>query len=317
MNRATVAAVSASDRLGFALFLAIALHAAGILGIGFSLSDKQPPAQTIEVTLAHYQSEQAPEEADFIAQANQLGSGQSDEKLIPSSREQADFQHRDIQETAPLQPQAQPQLTTPKLTPPQPEPIVQEQIQSAKRSTPTTQKQVITTTAQNKQKTSAKPEQRKKPATPAPAPGSSTSLLSRSLEIASLEAQLEFQRQEYAKRPRIKRITSASTRSHSDAIYLANWRKKIEATGNLNYPEKARRNQLYGSLRLMVSVLPDGAVKEVRILHSSGNKVLDDAAIRIVQLASPFQQFPVEMRKNTDILEIIRTWKFEKTAQIY
>lgn len=317
MNGATVAAVSAADRLGFTLFLAIALHAAGILGIGFSLSDKQPPAQTIEVTLAHYQSEQAPEEADFIAQTNQLGSGQSDEKLIPSTREQADFQHQDIQETAPLQPQAQPQLTTPKPAPPEPEPIAQEQNQSAKRSTPTPQKQVITTTAQNKQQTSAKPEQRKKSATPAPAPGSSTSLLSRSLEIASLEAQLEFQRQEYAKRPRIKRITSASTRSHSDAIYLANWRKKIEATGNLNYPEKARRNQLYGSLRLMVSVLPDGSVKEVRILHSSGNKVLDDAAIRIVQLASPFQQFPVEMRKNTDILEIIRTWKFEKTTQIY
>lgn len=317
MNGATVAAVSASDRLGFTLFLAIALHAAGILGIGFSLSEKQPPAQTLEVTLAHYKADKAPEEADFIAQADQLGSGQSDEKLIPSTREQADFQHRDIQETAPMQPQAQPQLTTPKPTPPQPQEIAQEQKQSAKQSTPKPQKQVITTALQSKQRTSAKPEQRKKSATPAPAPGSSTSLLARSLEIASLEAQLELQRQEYAKRPRVKRLTSASTRSHSDATYLANWRKKIEATGNLNYPEQARRKQLYGSLRLMVSVLPDGSVKEIHILHSSGNKVLDDAAVRIVQLASPFQQFPVEMRKNTDILEIIRTWKFEKTTQIY
>lgn len=317
MNGATVAAVSASDRLGFTLFLAIALHAAGILGIGFSLSEKQPPAQTIEVTLAHYQSEKAPEEADFLAQANQLGSGQSDEKLIPATREQADFQHQDIKETAPLLPQSQPKLTTPRPAPPQPEAPTPELNENTKQSAPAPLKQIITTTVQNKQQTRAKPEQRKKSAAPAPAPGSSTSLLARSLEIASLEAQLELQRQEYAKRPRVKRLTSASTRSHSDAVYLANWRKKIEATGNLNYPEQARRNQLYGSLRLMVSVLPDGSVKEIRITHSSGNKVLDDAAVRIVQLASPFQQFPIEMRKNTDILEIIRTWKFEKTSQIY
>lgn len=68
---------------------------------------------------------------------------------------------------------------------------------------------------------------------------------------------------------------------------------------------------------MMVSVLPDGNVKEIRILHSSGNRILDDAAVRIVQLAAPFQKFPVEMRKNTDLLEIIRTWKFEKTSRIY
>ncbi|WP_432471682.1 TonB family protein [Amphritea sp. HPY] len=317
MNGATVAAVSASDRLGFTLFLAIALHAAGILGIGFSLSEKQPPAQTIEVTLAHYQSEEAPKEADFLAQADQLGSGQSDEKLIPTTREKADFQHRDIQETAPLQPQAPPQLTTPKPAQPQPEAPTPELSENAEQSESKPTAQVISTSAQNKPQTNEKPAPRKKSTAPAPAPGSSTSLLARSLEIASLEAQLELQRQEYAKRPRVKRLTSASTRSHSDAVYLDNWRKKIEATGNLNYPEQARRQQLYGSLRLMVSVLPDGSVKEIRILHSSGNKVLDDAAVRIVQMASPFQQFPIEMRKNTDILEIIRTWKFEKSTRLY
>ena len=312
-----VAAVSAADRLGFTLFLAIAVHAAGILGIGFSLAPKQPPAQTLEVTLAQYKSEKPPEEADFIAQADQQGSGQLEEKALPATREQADFQHQDIQETAPMQPLTQPDKAAPAPSPTlskEPAPALDE---IAPESVIAPEQKVLATISNAPQKLSNKPQQQTKSAPPPPTPGSSQSLLARSLEIASLEAQLEFQRQEYAKRPRIKRLTSASTRSHSDAVYLANWRRKIESVGNLNYPEEARRNGLYGKLRMMVSILPDGSVKTIKITHSSGNKVLDDAAIRIVQLASPFQKFPVEMRKNTDILEIIRTWKFEKTTRVY
>ncbi|GGK64094.1 energy transducer TonB [Amphritea balenae] len=312
-----VAVVTSADRLGFTLFLALAVHAAGILGIGFTMSPKQPPAQTLEVTLAQYKSETAPEQADFIAQADQQGSGQLEEKALPATREKADFQHRDIQETAPLQPvtQPNPNATTPApAVTTEPAPNLDAMVS---KTTVAPEKKVLTTTAKQPKKSNNSPALLKKSSPPPPAPGSSKSLLARSLEIASLEAQLEFQRQEYAKRPRIKRLTSASTRSHSDATYLANWRRKIESVGNLNYPEEARKNGLYGSLRMMVVVLPNGNVKEIRVLHSSGNKVLDDAAVRIVQLASPFQQFPVEMRKNTDILEIIRTWKFEKTTRVY
>jgi protein TonB len=70
-------------------------------------------------------------------------------------------------------------------------------------------------------------------------------------------------------------------------------------------------------LRLLVALNPDGQVVDIEILASSGHRILDDAAIRIVQLASPFQSFPVEMRKSVDRLEIIRTWKFEKQARVY
>ncbi len=312
-----VAAVSAADRLGFTLFLAVAVHAAAILGIGFAVTPKTPPAQTLEITLAQYQSEKPPEEADFIAQADQLGSGQLEEKALPATREIADFQHQNIQETAALQPLTPPTDIAPtaaQTAPAEPAPIA-EKIDQQTVIAP--EQEVIITTAKQKKRVSDTPQQHQQSTPPPPAPGSSQSLLSRSLEIASLEAQLEFQRQEYAKRPRVKRLTSASTKSHSDAVYLANWRRKIEAVGNLNYPQEAQQNQLYGSLRMMVSILPDGSVKEIKILHSSGNRILDDAAVRIVQLAAPFQKFPVEMRKNTDQLEIIRTWKFEKTARVY
>jgi protein TonB len=316
MSKAAVA-VSAADRLGFTLFLAVAVHAAAILGIGFAVAPKTPPAQTLEITLAQFKSDKPPEEADFIAQADQQGSGQLEEKALPATREKADFQHRDIQETAPRQPLTPPTNSAATPTPattPEPAPIAE--VADQQNTTAAEQEVVITQAKQEKRVTDA-PEKHQQSTPPPPAPGSSQSLLSRSLEIASLEAQLEFQRQEYAKRPRIKRLTSAATKSHSDAVYLANWRRKIESVGNLNYPEEAQQNQLYGSLRMMVSVLPDGSVKEISILHSSGNPILDDAAVRIVQLAAPFQKFPVEMRKNTDVLEIIRTWKFEKTARVY
>ncbi|RTE67197.1 energy transducer TonB [Amphritea opalescens] len=311
-----VAAVSAADRLGFTLFLAVAVHAAAILGIGFAITPKTPPAQTLEITLAQFKSEKPPEEADFIAQADQQGSGQLEEKALPTTREQADFQHQDIQETAALQPTPTVKPAPQPIPPKPPAPVdIAENVKKTTNNAPA--QQVVVTQAKKEKKRTAVEKKQRPSAPPPPPPGNSQSLLSRSLEIASLEAQLDFQRQEYAKRPRVKRLTSAATKSHNDAVYLANWRRKIESVGNLNYPKEAQQNQLYGSLRMMVIILPDGHVKDIRILHSSGNKVLDDAAVRIVQLASPFQSFPIEMRKDTDELEIIRTWKFEKSARVY
>jgi len=90
------------------------------------------------------------------------------------------------------------------------------------------------------------------------------------------------------------------------------WLDKVERVGNLNYPEKARQKGIFGDLRLLVALLPNGTLKEIRVLESSGHKLLDDAAIRIVRLAAPFAPFPDELSKDTDELEIIRTWRFQK-----
>jgi protein TonB len=130
--------------------------------------------------------------------------------------------------------------------------------------------------------------------------------------VASLQAQLDVHRQEYAKRPKRYTISSASTRESRDAVYLDNWRKRIEGIGNLNYPEEATKNGIYGTLRLMVSINPDGTINDIRILRSSGERVLDAAAIRIVQLSAPFEALPPAMHKDIDILEIIRTWQFQR-----
>jgi protein TonB len=93
---------------------------------------------------------------------------------------------------------------------------------------------------------------------------------------------------------------------------LDTWRRRIEAVGNVNYPEPARRQEIYGSLRLLVAILPDGDVDDIQILQSSGFSVLDQAAIDIVRMAAPFAPFPEEMLQNVDILEIIRTWRFHE-----
>lgn len=285
------AQVSAQDRLSFTIFLAIAIHAVVILGVTFTFIKQKPASHTMEVTLAQHRSQNRPDKADFLAQFDQAGSGTLDDKALTTSPNKAEFHDTVIRETAPVQQAA----AAPK------------QVQK--------QAPVVTTSGQSNQ--TAAVENSSDDIQPAEeAMKGKKSLLQRSLEIASLEARLDRQRQIYAKRPRIKRLTSLSTASSSDAYYLNSWRRKIERIGNLNYPAEARQQELYGSLRLLVAVLPDGSLKEVAILESSGHKVLDDAALSIVRLAAPFAPFPDELRQSTDVLEIIRTWQFRENSSL-
>ncbi len=287
---ATVPTVTPSDRLSFTAFLALVLHVALITGIGFAMPDPVATPPSLEIILAQRSQEPEPEEADFLAQANQQGSGTLQEKKTPTTDQVAEYQDAELRETV-----------APEAPPPVPE-----------QRRPERQPVTTPTPAPDRIAVSQDAEERPEPDRP-----DSQEMLRRSLEIASLEARFEMQRQEYARNPKILRLTSASTRKTRDAWYLEAWRRKVEMVGNLNYPEEARRNRIYGSLRLMVSLLPDGHVKEVRVLESSGHRVLDDAAIRIVRLAQPFAPFPKEMREEVDIIEIIRTWKFARTLSSF
>ena len=283
--------ITAGDRLSFTTFLAVMIHAAIILGVTFTYVAKNPSTHTMEVTLVQHADKNKPKTPDFLAQFNQTGSGTLDEKTLMTSPTQAEFQDTVIRETSEQQ---QPRAAT----------KVEQQ-----------QKPVVTTTGKSEQKALADVK------IESPDEGEfknpdKKSLLQRSLEIASLEARLEQQRQVYANRPRIKRLTSLSTASSVDAFYLNSWRRKIESIGNLNYPGEARKRKLYGSLRLMVAIEPDGALQDVRLLETSGHKVLDDAAISIVRLAAPFAPFSDELRRTTDVLEIIRTWQFRKNSSL-
>ena len=142
-----------------------------------------------------------------------------------------------------------------------------------------------------------------------PAELTAEELLRRSVEIANLSAEIDRSLQAYAERLRHRYISSRA-REYRDAAYLDAWRAKVERIGNLNYPEEAKRRGISGSLILDVAINADGTVHSITVLRSSGKKILDDAAIRIVRLAAPFAPFPEELRKDTDVLHITRTWQF-------
>ncbi len=125
-------------------------------------------------------------------------------------------------------------------------------------------------------------------------------------QIANLDAQTP------GGHPRVRRIVEDRAETPEDNWYLESWRRKVERIGKLNYPERARARKLYGSLRLLVAIEPDGTLRDARVIDSSGHKVLDEAAVRIVRLAAPYAPFPPGMRKHTDVLEIVRTWRFKK-----
>ncbi len=134
-------------------------------------------------------------------------------------------------------------------------------------------------------------------------------LIAASIEIDRLEAQIAKQQDEYQKRPK-RRFIGARTKEASDAMYLEAWRQKVERIGNMNYPEAARNQKIYGQLRMTVSIKSDGSIEKIDIDKSSGSKVLDEAAKNIVYLAAPYARFTDDMKKNTDILGITRTWTF-------
>lgn len=109
---------------------------------------------------------------------------------------------------------------------------------------------------------------------------------------------------------------SARAKQNKYAAYVEKWRLLVERVGNANYPEAAKQQGIEGSLVLDVAIAHDGTVSAVRVLSSSGEKILDDAAVRIVHIAAPFDQFPDAIRQDVDILHIVRTWQFGENAFI-
>jgi protein TonB len=280
-----VTPVDAGDRLSFTVFVAIALHALIILGINF----KSPPAskgsQTIEITLATHKSTKAPKEADFLAQHNQEGSGTEDKARQLSTERQAEFADTQVRKVNPM-----PQVAATSLT--------------------EKKQQIITTIGQsdfklhplkNPQNQEEK-EQHK---------GLLEDQTAITAEIASLQAKLDKQKQEYAKRPRIRTLTAVSAKESFDAEYLIKWSEKFERIGTKNYPKEALTKNITGRVMLNVTIKPDGSVEEIAITLSSGSRILDDSARQIVRLAAPYAKFPPEIRRQVDRLKIIRYVRFE------
>ena len=279
------ARVTTNDRLGLTLFIAGAMHALLILGVGFDYSPRVPavpPQLTMDITLVHHRSETPPEQADYLAQASQDGGGNTEERVRP----EGPVSVPNVEPTPGDAPATLAQAAPPPAPPPQPQTLARLEQQADLHQPPPV------------------PPVEKPPPRPTAA-----ELIQRSRQMASLAAEISDTFRLHAERPR-KKVVTARTQEYLYAAYMDAWQRKVERIGNLNYPDEAKRKRLAGSLMLQVDLNADGTVRDVLLLRSSGEKVLDDAAIRIVRLAAPYAPFTQAMREETDVLQIIRTWQF-------
>ena len=280
-----------SSRLGLMLFLSVAFH-----GIAFTIhfvvpALKQLPnsAAYLEVVLVNSKSATKPVKADALAQANLEGGGNTDAERRAKS---------------PL----------PNLDRPRPDPVMEQPEQRVAKLEQ--QARSLLTQVKSKHRVELSPStSQPQQANEVVAKPNATELVQRSLEAARLEAQISRDWDSYQKRPKRKFI-GARTQEYRFARYVEDWRMKVEKVGNLNYPEAARQQKLYGQLQLTVSIRADGGVESVEINRSSGSKVLDAAARRIVELAAPYSPLSEDIRKDTDILSITRTWIFTRADQL-
>ncbi len=270
------------ERLGATLVLSAAVFGIVILGVGFARDAAAPVTPTLDVILTETRTEAAPDDPDFIAQANNQGGGESDRPERPREEQLAPVPKPD--------PGLAPEVMVAQAPPPEPEPVPR----------------LLTTTGPTDQVAPAPEDQRDTPPSDLP---SGRELVEQSMEMARLAAEIERRQELRAKRPK-RKFVSSSTREYEYAAYLRAWVTKVERVGNLNYPDEARSRGLGGRLVMTVAVRRDGSVEEVLLNRPSGLGVLDQAAIRIVRLAEPFPPLP-ETAENIDVLHITRTWQFQ------
>jgi protein TonB len=273
-----------NDRmLGTALGVSLALHAIA-LAVHFKFPEAirwKAESQPLEVVLVNAKTKERPAKAEVLAQANLDRGGNVDEPRRAKTPLPV-TRHSEGKDLADAQRRVQQRLVA--------------QARETERRAP------------------AEPP-KSAPAPEAPPAPSGRDLADLSLAAMRLQAQIDRQIDDYQKRPR-KKFIGANAREYRFAQYEEDWRVKVERVGTLNYPAEAR-GKYYGHLRLTVTIRPDGSVESIELDRSSGLKVLDAAAFKIVQMASPFARFPADIRSDTDLLVITRTWFFGQGDKIW
>jgi protein TonB len=278
--------VTSGDRLSLTVFFAVVMHSLIILGISFDAADRSQPLPKLpglEVTLVQSKTDKEIEDADFLAQANQEGGGDTKEKVRPASPVTPDVATGEAGEVKEVVPENQIPTTIEE---------THQEVLTASKSERKISTGIIAQQAEIKEQLTA------------------AQLLSRSKEIARLSAEIDQTQRVFAHRPK-RQYISARTKEYRFASYQEAWRSKVERIGKINFPDEAKRKKLSGSLIMAVTINPDGSIKSIKIRKSSGHRILDDGAKRIVMLAAPFARFPENIRKDTEEMVITRTWIFE------
>lgn len=273
------------DPLLITIPLSLLLHA-GLYAIGFRPPDftAAPPSPTFDITMVMPQNAEAPDEADFIANANQQGSGSQDEKSRIKSQFAAQEENLEM---------GADEVTADK---------------SEAKVVPKPEPEILTTKGKTEKSVDKRPEEQPQETPVKPTVDNSE----QTQAIAKLMAEMSTQEEAFAKRPRIHFVDSLSAKGSVEAEYIYNWSKKLERIGNINFPKKALELSLSGTLILNTTLDRAGRIKEIQISVSSGSKILDDAAVKIVKLAAPYEPLPRKIREKYDRLNITRTIVFHK-----
>lgn len=272
--------IGEKERLSATLVLSLLLHGMLLLGLGFALEQAAPVMPTLDVILTQTQTALTPKQADFLAQANNQGGGESDKANRPSDR-QSGLVPKPDEGLAPRELRAQ----SPAPTPPPQMRVLSSTRSEVRAPLPEAAPQVD----------------------PALLPQGQLKI-EHDMEMARLAAEIHLRSQRYAKRPS-RKFVSASTREYAWAAYLRTWVDRAERVGNLNYPDEARRRGLAGVVVINVGIRRNGSVERADIVRTSGIPLLDAAALRIAKLAEPYPPLP-KTPDDPDILNVVRTWRF-------
>jgi len=275
-------------RISAAMVISLLLHMIVLLGLTFQFPALKPNkiSTSLEVVLVNKQTPTKPTKTQLLAQDNLDGGGNTDK-------------NRQAKTPFPILPKNKPMSK---------EAAAQQKVKQLEEET----KKLMAAVNKKPEIKHIETPQTKPNETPQTEDDiDADELLSRSLDIARLKAQVDQDYDEYQKRPK-RKFVGARTKEYRFARYVEDWRIKVERIGNLNYPEEARKGKLYGNLQLTVSIRADGSLEGIEINRSSGKKILDQAAINIVKLSGQngFAPFPPNISQDTDILHITRTWVF-------
>jgi protein TonB len=275
------------DPFMLCLVLAIGVHVALAFGITFGISLNPLPrlADTLDVVLVQWRSEDEPEHADYLAQAAQKGGGETTERTRPADP---------VSGLLPNTQQGQDLLQVPQQEP-APAVEVREIVAVESESAAALRQTAV------EQPESERPD--------------AARLMSQSMDMASLRPELNRQREWQSKIPR-REFISANTRRYEFASYMSAWVSKVERVGNLNYPSELRQKRLHGDLVLTVGIHQNGTVESIEVKRSSGISEIDRAAISIVQMAAPYAPLPDNISADVDVLHITRTWRFETSFAV-
>ncbi len=276
--------VGDGDRLGMTFFLAATLHAMLILGVTFSLSpqaNENPPA--LDIILVQTSNPSAADDAKFLAQVSQQGGGDTDKNVRP----------QDLFTAPSLSQQPGMALQTAQTEQAQRQSVEQQQLLLAKASDyrVNSDERIDSENPQQNEQTRNRVE---------------------ATQVARLAQEINNRIETGSRSDKVKYLNS-STKEFTPAQYMREWINRVERIGNLNYPDQARREKLSGTLILDVVINARGELVKTDLRRSSGHKVLDDAARRIVQLVAPYSPFPAKLKDEADVIHITRSWEFLNT----